>query len=168
MADLGEAFNTLKMNRNVFQHVDYFFTQRTLTEEQDEITKQMNRKINKVRITHNFLALSIPTIITTTTINGTTVEKPSGFEIEIHGDDGYHYKGIITSFQGIIPNLMVPIKGDKKLFVNILYKFVDDNDNAHTKKYVNFIEVPKRFQTIEDSGSVISGKIDNDDNEIDV
>ena len=67
----------------------------------------------------NFLALNIPTIITTTNSNGQTVEKPLGFDIEIFGDEGYHYKGSITSFLGIIPNFMIPIKGDKKLFVNI-------------------------------------------------
>jgi hypothetical protein len=78
------------------------------------------------------------------------VEKPMGFDIEIFGDDGYHYKGSITSHQGIIPNLMVPVKGDKKLFVNIIYKFADANNNTLTKNYVNFIEVPKRFQTEDD------------------
>ena len=47
---------------------------------------------------------------------------------------------------------MIPIKGDKKLFVNISYKYSDSsnssnsNENVNTKKFVNFIEVPKRFQ----------------------
>lgn len=150
MADLGEAFNTLKFQKKPFQNIDYFFTQRTLSEEHEYIDKNMNRKIKKVKVTHNFLALNIPTILTTNTINGENLEKPMGFDVEIHGDDGYHYKGTITSFQGIIPNFMIPIKGDKKLFINIIYKFNDSNENSSIKKFVNFIEVPKRFQMIED------------------
>jgi len=150
MADLGEAFNTLKFQKKPFQNIDYFFTQRTLSEEHEYIDKNMNRKIKKVKVTHNFLALNIPTILTTNTINGDNLEKPLGFDVEIHGDDGYHYKGTITSFQGIIPNFMIPIKGDKKLFINIIYKFNDSNENSSIKKFVNFIEVPKRFQMIED------------------
>jgi len=52
---------------------------------------------------------------------------------------------------------MIPIKNDKKLFDNINYIFLDnisknnmfsDNNNI-TKNYVNFIDVPKRFQNIE-------------------
>jgi hypothetical protein len=149
MADLGEAFNTLKFQKKPFQNIDYFFTQRTLSEEHEYIDKNMNRKIKKIKVTHNFLALNIPTILTTNNINGVAAEKPMGFDVEIFGDDGYHYKGTITSFQGIIPNFMIPIKGDKKLFININYKFNDSNENSSIKKFVNFIEVPKRFQMIE-------------------
>jgi hypothetical protein len=139
MADLGEAFNTLKFQKKPFQNIDYFFTQRNLTEEQEFIDKNMNRKTKKVKMNHNFLALNIPTITTST-------EKTIGFDVEIFGDDGYHYKGTITSYQGIVPNFMIPIKGDKKLFIHINYKFTDSNENTAIKKFVNFIEVPKRFQ----------------------
>ena len=115
MADLGEAFNSLKFYKKPFQTIDYFFTQRTLNEDREYIDKNMNRKTKKIKVSHNFLALNIPTMNTTTTENGETIEKPMGFDIEIFGDDGYHYKGTITSYEGIIPNFMVPIKGDKKL-----------------------------------------------------
>jgi hypothetical protein len=93
-----------------------------------------------------------------------------GFDIEIYGDEGYHYKGTITSYQGIIPNFMVPIKGDKKLFVNINYKFSDTHDNSCSRKFVNFIEVPKRFQVTDENDSQVSNgkKPDNDDVELDV
>jgi len=165
MADLGEAFNTLKFQKKPFQNIDYFFTQRTLSEEHEYIDKNMNRKIKKIKVTHNFLALNIPTILTTNTINGETNEKPMGFDVEIYGDDGYHYKGTITSFQGIIPNFMIPIKGDKKLFININYKFNDNNENSSTKKFVNFIEVPKRFQIIEDEENK---SVNNDNNQNDI
>ena len=149
MADISEAFNTLKFQKKPFQSIDYFFTQRNLTEDHEYIDKNMNRKTKKVKVIHNFLALNIPTICITGN-NGQSTEKPMGFDVEIHGDDGYHYKGSITSHQGIIPNLMIPIKGDKKLFVNIIYKFSDQNDNMMNKKFVNFVEVPKRYQINED------------------
>lgn len=165
MADLGEAFNTLKTQKKPFQNIDYFFTQRTLNEEHDFIDKNMNRKMKKIKVMHNFLALNIPTILTTNTSNGQTIEKPLGFDIEIFGDDGYHYKGTITSFQGIIPNFMIPIKGDKKLFIHINYKFNDSNENSSTKKFVNFIEVPKRFQTTDDE-QIKSVNTENDQDEI--
>jgi hypothetical protein len=166
MADIMEAFNTLKTQKKPFQNIDYFFTQRSLTEEHEYIDKHMIRKTKKVKVTNNFLALNIPTIITTTNSNGQTVEKPLGFDIEIFGDEGYHYKGTITSFLGIIPNFMIPIKGDKKLFVNINYKIGDSNDNHTSRKYVNFIEVPKRFQLIDDNQSQVSSKENQSDVEV--
>lgn len=170
MADLGEAFNTLKFQKKPFQNIDYFFTQRTMTEEHEYIDKHMNRKNKKVKVTHNFLALNIPTIVTTVNNNGQTTEKPLGFDIEIYGDEGYHYKGSITSYQGTIPNFMIPIKGDKKLFINISYKFSDSNENTNVRKFVNFIEVPKRFQNIDENDSNVSAgnKKNEDDSDIEV
>lgn len=166
MADLGEAFNTMKFNKQQFQTIDYFFTQKTLIEDIEQIDKNMNRETKKIKIIKNFLALNIPTLITTISANGQTLEKPLGFDIEIFGDEGYHYKGSITSYQGIIPNFMIPIKNDKKLFVNINYNLIDniinnnnqsyENENnilpnsTVTKKFVNFIEVPRRYQNIDD------------------
>ena len=162
MADLGEAFNTLKFKKS-FQKIDYFFTQRTLMEEQEYIDKNMNRKTKKIKVIHNFLSLNIPTILTIQTSEGNTTDKPMGFDIDIYGDDGYHYKGTITSYKGVIPNFMIPIKGDKQLFVNINYKFNDNNENAQTKEFVNFIDVPKRFQVGEDNCSQISNKKNESD-----
>ncbi len=167
MADLSEAFNTLQFQKKPFQNIDYFFTQRALVEEHEYLDKNMNRKMKKVKVTHNFLALNIPTIVTTVVTDGQNVDNPMGFDIEIFGDEGYHYKGTITSYQGIIPNFMIPIKGDKKLFVNMNYKFTDDKGQTLNKTFVNFIEVPKRFQMIDDTDSQIAKKKD-DDSEIDV
>jgi hypothetical protein len=160
MADLGEAFNTLKIQKKLFQNIDYFFTQRNLTEEQEYLDKNMNRQTKKIKVNLNFLALNIPTIITN---NGQTNEKTLGFDIEIFGDEGYNYKGSITSHEGTIPSLLIPVKTDKKLFVHVNYKLGDDN-NSQTKKFVNFIEVPKRFQTVDDTLSQTSIKKDNEEN----
>ena len=158
MADISEAFNTLKFQKKTFQNIDYFFTQRNLTEDHEYLDKNMNRKTKKVKVVHNFLALSIPTI----NMNS------SGFDIEIFGDEGYHYKGTITSFQGIVPNFMIPIKCDKKLFVHINYKFTEHNSDSKEgiKQFINFIEVPKRFQIVDanENESQISKK--NDETEL--
>ena len=174
MADISEAFNTLKFQKKSFQVIDYFFTQRNLTEEHDYLDKNMNRKTKKIKVTHNFLALNIPTISTfigkpnESTNNTNNNEKSLGFDIEIYGDDGYHYKGTITSFQGIVPNFMIPIKGDRKLFVNINYNYSDSNNNSSTKNFVNFIEVPKRFQISEDDDNKSQVSKQNNEENIDV
>lgn len=136
MADLGEAFSTMKFPKKDFQTIDYFFSQRTLTEEQEYIDKNMNRKIKKIKVVHNFLALNIP--------HFSSDDKPVCFDIEIFGDEGYHYKGTITSYQGIVPNLIVPLKGDKKMFVLVIQK------EPLSKRWINFIEVSKRYQSIND------------------
>jgi hypothetical protein len=39
---------------------------------------------------------------------------------------------------------MIPLKGDKKIFVHVNYK----NEENSIKDYVCFIEVPKRYQII--------------------
>jgi hypothetical protein len=163
MADLGEAFNTLKFQKKQFQNIDYFFTQRNLTEDQEYIDKNMNRKTKKIKVNLNFLALNIPTIITTVDTNGQSRDKMLGFDVEIFGDEGYHYKGSITSYQGVVPSLLIQIKNDKKLFVHVNYKLNDDNNNPQSKKFVNFIEVPKRFQLMDDNQSQASIKQNEDD-----
>jgi hypothetical protein len=133
MADLIEAFNTLKFQKNQFQVIDFFFTQRTLSEDHEYIDKNMNRKNKKVKVIHNLLGLNIVPLINN--------EQTSELDIEVFGDEGYYYKGKITSVQGNIPNLLILVKKDKKFLTNIICKI---NDNI--KRYVNFIEVPKRFQ----------------------
>jgi hypothetical protein len=145
MADLGEAFDIYKTNEKSFQNIEYFFTQRNLNDEQEVLDKNMNRIIKKIKVIHNFLAINIPSIISNGN-NCKIYDKPIGFDVEIFGDDGYHYKGTITSFHGIIPNLMIPIKKDKKLFIHIDYNIIDNSNNNITKKFINFIDVPKRYQ----------------------
>jgi len=149
MADLGEAFNTLKNTNRTFQTLDYFFTQRSLTETQEYIDKNLKRQDKKIKLTHNFLAINIPTNISTITQTGHNIDKPYAFDIKIFGDKGYHYEGSISSFEGVIPNFMVQVNEDKKIFVNIVCKFKDSNNNIFIKEFINFIDVPKRFQNTE-------------------
>lgn len=162
MAELSEAFNGLKFESKKFKNIDYFFTQRSLKEDHEYFDKNMNRLNKKVQMVYNFLAISIPNPTTSTDNN-----KEYCFEIMIYGDAGYHYKGIITSYQKNIPNFMIPLKGDKKLFVNIKYK--ENNENLEVNEYVCFIEVPKRYKTkinmddditVEDDNVSISESVD--------
>jgi hypothetical protein len=155
MADLDEAFDIYKTNalEKPFQNIEYFFTQRNLNDEQEVFDKNMNRILKKIKVTHNFLAINIPNIITNKN-NCKVYDKPLGFDIEIFGDSGYHYKGTITSYHGIIPNFMIPIKKDKKLFIHINYNIINNSDTNITKKFINFIDVPKRYQLFEDNVSI--------------
>jgi hypothetical protein len=173
MADLGEAFNTLKFYNKSFQTIDYFFTQRSLVEEQEYIDKNMNRKNKKVKTIHNFLALNIPTTLLCDKTTGKLSEDNLGFDIEVFGDQGFHYKGNVTSYQGIVPNFMIPLKGDNKIFVHVNYKYKDTNalsqtqdgrnNNNNIKKFISFIEVPKRFKNINtDDNESIKSQNDND------
>ena len=165
MADLGEAFDIFKLQDKPYQNIEYFFTQRHLNNEQEGFDKNMNRILKKIKVIHNFLAINIPSIVKN--INNYKVyDKPIGFEIEIFGDEGYHYKGEITSFHGIIPNLMIPVKKDKKLFIHINYKIIDNNNINITKKFINFIDIPKRYQSdldTENDKDFFNNSINNSD-----
>jgi hypothetical protein len=139
MAELSEAFNCYNSNEKYYYNIDYFFTQRNMKENHEYIDKNMNRKNKKVSIIYNFLAINIP-------INN---EKNNfTIEIEIFGDSGYYYKGSISSFNNIVPNFMIPLKGDKKIFIHAEYK---NNNSENNKNYMCFIDVPKRFQSIDDN-----------------
>jgi len=146
MTELFEAFNTSLnfANNKEFQTIDYFFTSRNLTEDQEIYDKHLKLQTKKTKVTYNFLALNIPVI--------KNISKPGdtskGFDIEIYGDEGFSYKGTIKSYHGIMPNLMVPLKSDKRIFVNVNYIFSDLPDESSNKRYIVFIDVPKKFQTL--------------------
>lgn len=152
MADLNEAFNTMKFEQQIFHSIDYFFTQRNLKEDHEFLDQNMNRKNKQVNIQYNFLAISIPQYDLQEGII-------SVVEADIFGDNGYHYKGKIISQKGLTPNFMIPLKGDKKLFVHLIYKetinelaqvpLKKDMDKTDYKEFTCFIEVPKRFQFID-------------------
>jgi hypothetical protein len=144
MADIAEAFNNFNNQNKTFDPIDYFFTQRTLKETHEYLDTNMNRKKKKISKIYNFLALSIPK-------SNFNQNKNGIIEIEVYGDNGYNYKGNIKSFQGIIPNFMIPLKEDKKIFIHIQYYESDENNNkSNINEYVSFIDVPKRFQENEE------------------
>jgi hypothetical protein len=138
MAELNEAFGYFNTNnKNIQNTIDYFFTQRNMKENHEYLDKNMNRKNKQVTVVYNFLAISIP-------IYSLNEKIEYSFEIEIFGDSGYHYKGTIHSFRGTVPNVMIPLKGDKKIFVHIDLK---ENETNHDS--ICFIEVPKRYQSVD-------------------
>jgi hypothetical protein len=152
MAEIDEAFHKLSNQNKTFGNIEYFFTQRKINEDQEYLDKNLNRKNKQVSIMCNFLAINVPNILVDEII--------SGFDIEIFGDNGYHYKAFISGYQGIIPNFLIPLKGDKKIFVNILPKLENkeisykaENIPNFNRNYVAFIEVPKRYQQFENSNS---------------
>lgn len=149
MTDINDAFHKLSNENKNFRTVEYFFTQRKINEEQEYLDKSLNRKNKLISVIYNFLAINIPNILVDEII--------IGFDIEIFGDNGYHYKAFVSSFHGFIPHFLIPLKGDKKIFVNILPKIEQSKDNFKydseslnlNKNYIAFIEVPKRFQSVE-------------------
>ena len=114
MAEIDEAFHKLSNQNKTFGNIEYFFSQRKVIEEQEYLDKNLNRKNKQVTVVYNFLAINIPNILVD--------EITTGFDIEIFGDNGYHYKAFLSSYQGTIPHFLVPLKGDKKMFINILPK----------------------------------------------
>jgi len=168
MAEIEEAFHKITNQNKKFGTLEFFFTQRKINEDQEYLDKSLNRKNKNITIVYNFLAINIPNILVD--------ELVSGFDIEIFGDIGYHYKAFIAGFQGVSPHFLIPLKGDKKIFVNILPKlenkeaaFKAENLPNFNKNYVAFIEVPKRNQQFEQSTSnqlqMDNEEVETEDNE---
>ena len=163
MADLNEAFNTMKFETKNFHSIEYFFTQRNLKEDHEFLDQNMNRKNKLINIQYNFLAISIPHY-------DLQDGMCSKIKANIFGDNGYHYNGKIISYQGCTPNFMIPLKGDKKLFVHLIYEQSKENDDNNKnskdflsneyKEFICFIEVPKRFQSIENTS--VTNKLKSD------
>lgn len=153
MAELSEAFNSIKFETKNFHSIDYFFTQRNLKEEHEYFDQNLNRKNRQVNMLYNFLAISIPQC-------DLVEDNKFIIDIDIFGDLGYHYKGKIITIQGASPSFMIPIKGDKKLFVHLIYKETDKESGI--KECVCFIEVPKRFQSIDSIGNKLKNETDTE------
>ena len=165
MAEIDEAFHKLSNQNKTFGNIEYFFSQRKVIEEQEYLDKNLNRKNKQVTVVYNFLAINIPNILVD--------EITTGFDIEIFGDNGYHYKAFLSSYQGTIPHFLVPLKGDKKMFINILPKidckekegFKYDTENIpFNKNYIAFIDISKRYQSV-DQGVSNQILLDEDEKE---
>jgi hypothetical protein len=153
MAELSEAFNCFNTVEKQYQNIDYFFTQRNMKENHEYFDKNMNRKNKKISIIYNFLAINIP------------IYEKNNFiiDIEIFGDSGYHYKGTISSFNNIVPNMMIPLKGDKKIFIHGECKEIKESNFENNKHYMCFIDVPKRFQSIDENLVNLNENDENND-----
>jgi hypothetical protein len=116
--------------------IDYFFTQRRITEVEDIIDdKTLERKKKKIQCIYNFLAINFPS----------TLFKNCQhliIDIEIWGDEKFNFSGSITKTNGEIPHLMLKLKDDKNIFIKLIFR---DNDKM-IKTYISFIPVIKRYQ----------------------
>lgn len=136
MADFNSAFNYENDNL-INNNLDFFFTQRKIVEYKEEIDKNMKRVKSKKNITYNFLAINLPIF--------SNEEKNLDIKIEMWGDKGYNYKGGLNKLEGTFPHLLIKLLGDTQLFV----KLVICNKNER-RNFVNFIQIPKRYQTVPD------------------
>jgi hypothetical protein len=122
-------------------NIDFFFTQRKVIEHEEYIDpKTIERKKKKKNVTYNFLALNFP--------NTLFQDKTNIYiDIEIWGDETYHYHGELNNKNGEMPHLLLKLNNDKQLFVKLSYKqkTIDNNDNI-LKTFKTFIPITKRYQ----------------------
>ena len=149
MADINQAYGNIFDNSNTnVRQISYFFTQRKITESQDTVNPNTLKRVKKdIFFSQNFLALILP-----------KDENSPRLKIEIYGSNGYSYQGEIISYTDNSPHLLIPLNDDKEIFVNI-YDYESskennktDNDEKKEKriKYISFIHIPKRYQSIEE------------------
>ena len=141
MADFAAAFNS---NNNYSQikndnKMDFFFTQRKIVEYEDYIDSDMTRKKKKKSTNYNFLAINLP-------LHNINFDKNIQISIEIWGDKGYHYNGIIYNNQGTFPHLLIRLNGDTQIFIKILIQLKENDKLINKNNFINFIQVPKRYQ----------------------
>ena len=143
MANIEEAFNakfenTITKLNNHNDVIDHFFTQRKVTEYEDVIDKNMNRKKKKKEYTYNFIAINIPYY---NQIDSDVIKV----DIKIWGDEQLKYTGSMISNEGMVPSVLIKLHTDKQLFVN-LKLIIQKGDDSSEKEYVTFITIPKRYQ----------------------
>ena len=137
----SEWLNQISNINSIENNIDYFFTQRKVTEIEEVLDeKTLERKKNKVCHIYNFLAINLPT-------NSFKTYHNLIVDIEIWGDNNYNFKGVFTKHDGEMPHIMVKLKEDKNIFVKLIFR---DNDKLN-KTYISFIPVTKRFQYVNDN-----------------
>jgi hypothetical protein len=131
--DPNNVFSSTLNNQDV---IDYFFTQRKVTDTEEYIdTKSMERKTKKVTKQYNWLALNLPYKFIENLGNNFKVD------IEIWGDKKLNFEGTILAKNKNIPHLLIKLNGDTKIFIKLSL-----NINDKIKIFTNFIEIPKRYQ----------------------
>tara|TARA_E500000178_G_C16818998_1_gene660597 strand:+ start:88 stop:549 length:462 start_codon:yes stop_codon:yes gene_type:complete len=144
MANLEEAFNAkfdsenIKKINNHNDVIDHFFTQRKVTEFEEFIDKNMNRKKKKKDITYNFIAVNIPHF-------SYSEADDINIDLKIWGDEGFKYIGKMTNLEGFSPSLLLKLGTDKQIFVKIIIR-TKKGDEELEKEFVSFISIPKRYQ----------------------
>ena len=121
--------------------IDYFFTQRKIVEFEEYMDDNLNRKKTKKNVTINFLAITFPN-------NQFKNKQNLEIDIEIWGDEKYHYSGKIINKQGDHPHLLLQLDDDKELFVKLIYFEISEHEKKFLKTFTNFIPIIKRYQKI--------------------
>lgn len=119
--------------------IDYFFTQRKIVEFEESMDENLNRKKTKKNVTINFLAITFPN-------NQFKNKQNLEIDIEIWGDEKYHYSGKIINKQGDHPHLLLQLDDDKELFVKLIYFEIAEHEKKFLKTFTNFIPIIKRYQ----------------------
>jgi hypothetical protein len=137
--DKSEWLNQINNEHtNIDTSIDYFFTQRKVTENEqilDELT--LERKNKRSIHVYNFLAINFPTTQFKNLLNLI-------IDVEIWGDEKFNFKGCIMKHDGEIPHLLLKLKEDKTIFVKLIFK---ENEKV-LKTFISFIPVIKRYQVI--------------------
>ena len=143
MADYNKVFdNNFSVINNNDEEIDFFFTKRTVTLEDEYIDENdMTRKKKKIKEKQNFIAICIP-------FNNFMENTNVRAEIKIWGDKLFKYFGNLEIIEGNMPNLLIKLSNDRKLFVNI--KIYIKDDNKEINEYVSFINIPSVYQGEED------------------
>lgn len=131
----SDWLNQLNNLNTIENTIDYFFTQRKVTEFEEILDeKTLERKTKKNVAIHNFLAINFP-------INYFKHYQLLEIDIEIWGDNKFNFKGKLLREDGEIPHLMIKLKEDKNIFVKLIFK-----DSKLTKTFISFIPITRRYQ----------------------
>ncbi len=131
----SDWLNQLNNLNTIENTIDYFFTQRKVTEFEEILDeKTLERKTKKNVAIHNFLAINFP-------INYFKHYHLLEIDIEIWGDNKFNFKGKLLREDGEIPHLMIKLKEDKNIFVKLIFK-----DSKLTKTFISFIPITRRYQ----------------------
>jgi len=62
-------------------------------------------------------------------------------EVEVYGSTGYRYRGkLSTKYSGgIMPSLLIPLKGDPRLFIAIL------DEKKEIPEFLSFVDIPAQY-----------------------
>jgi len=139
MADFGTVFNNeiFEDEYSKSNQIDFFFTKRTTSYIKEVIQKDLTRKDQKFISTNNFIVLNL---------NFDNVKEEDVILVEIWGDKGYYYQGKISESKGNFPLIALKLKEDSQIFLKLTIK---NNDDKPTN-YINFINIPKKYQLEED------------------
>ena len=132
----SEWLNQINNVNTIENNIDYFFTQRKVTDVEEIIDEKTLARV-KQKDTHiyNLLSINFP-------ISYFKHYNTLEIDIEIWGDNLFNFKGTITKQEGELPHLMVKLKEDKFIFVKLIFR---DNDKLN-KTFISFIPVNKRYQ----------------------